>query len=119
MISADFFKPSEIDEIWITFPDPFLKNSKSNRRLTSPFFLEKYREIIKKGGTVHLKTDSLELYEFSLETISEDKKCNVIYTKDDIYNDELEYRDLEIKTYYEKQHLLDNRKIKYIRFTIN
>lgn len=116
---SDFFKSSEIDEIWITFPDPFLKESKSNRRLTSPFFLEKYRNIIKKGGIVHLKTDSPQLYEFSLETISQDKRCKIIYTKDDIYDSELKYPDLEIKTYYEKQHLLDNRKIKYIRFTIN
>lgn len=116
---SDFFRPSEVDEIWITFPDPFLKKSKSNRRLTSPFFIDKYREIIKKGGTVHLKTDSPELYEYSLETIMDDKQCKILYTKDDIYIDELKFPDLEIKTYYEKQHLIDNRKIKYLRFTIN
>jgi len=115
---SDFFQKEEVDEIWITFPDPFLKKSKSNRRLTSPYFLNKYRELLKKDGIVNLKTDSPQLYEFSVEIISEDKKCNILYQKDDIYKDELDFPDLDIKTYYEKMHLEDDRKIKYIRFTI-
>lgn len=115
---SDFFQKGEVDEIWITFPDPFLKKSKSNRRLTSPFFLDRYREILKEEGIVNLKTDSPQLFEFSKEVFSKDKKCNVLYIKDDIYKDELDFPDLDIKTYYEKMHLEDKRKIKYIRFTI-
>ena len=115
---SDFFQKEEVDEIWITFPDPFLKKSKSNRRLTSPYFLNRYRELLKKDGIVNLKTDSPQLYEFSIEMLSDDKNCKILYKKDDIYKDELDFPDLDIKTYYEKMHLKDNRKIKYIRFTI-
>jgi len=115
----DFFKPGEIDHLWITFPDPFLKKSKSNRRLTSPYFLDRYRKILKDKGLIHLKTDSPELYEFTLETISQDSKCNVLYDNNDIYSKELDFSELEIKTYYEKQHLTKGRKIKYLKFTIN
>ncbi len=116
---SDFFKPGEIDEIWITFPDPFLKKSKANRRLTSGFFLERYRQILKPKGLVHLKTDSPELYEFTKEVISLDDKCKILYDNNDIYSKELDFPELDIKTYYEKSHLKDGRKIKYIRFTIN
>jgi tRNA (guanine-N7-)-methyltransferase len=115
----DFFKPGEIDHLWITFPDPFLKKSKSNRRLTSPYFLDRYRKILRGKGLIHLKTDSPELYEFTLETISQDSKCNVLYDNNDIYSKELDFSELEIKTYYEKQHLTKGRKIKYLKFTIN
>ncbi len=113
---SDFFMPGEIDEIWITFPDPFLRKSKANRRLTSPHFINHYRKILKQGGIVNLKTDSPQLYQYSMETLSSDDKCTILYSNDDIYKAELEYPDLDIKTYYEKMHLEDNRKIKYIRF---
>ncbi len=116
---SDFFLRGEIDEIWITFPDPFLRKSKSNRRLTSPNFINHYRNILKQDGVINLKTDSPQLYEYSLETIASDKKCKILYTKDDIYKDELDFPDLDIKTYYEKMHLEDSRKIKYLRFLIN
>ncbi len=115
----DFFKPEEIDQIWITFPDPFLKKSKANRRLTSPYFIDKYRKFLKKKGIVHLKTDSPELYDFTMNVISKDNRCHIIYNNDDIYSTELDFPELEIKTYYENSHLKNGRKIKYIRFTIN
>ncbi|MCL4162187.1 UNVERIFIED_CONTAM: hypothetical protein GTU68_051039, partial [Idotea baltica] len=60
-----FFTPEEVDEIWITFPDPFLKKGKANRRLTSASFLDRYRKILKKGGLLHLKTDDPTLYNFT------------------------------------------------------
>ncbi len=65
-----FFSENEISEIWITFPDPFLNETKSNRRLTSIPFLERYCKFLKKDGILHLKTDSTELYDFTLETLS-------------------------------------------------
>lgn len=113
-----FFKENEIDEIWITFPDPFLKNSKSNRRLTSPAFLERYRKILKNNGIVHLKTDSTELFEYTIEILEKIDFITIVYSNEDIYADKLEFPELEIKTYYENMHLEDNRKIKYIRFEI-
>lgn len=116
---AEFFSPGEISEIWITFPDPFLRKSKSNRRLTSPRFLERYRKILQHGGLVHLKTDSPELYEFSMEVFDEDDAVNVLYKEWDIYSKPLIDEVLSIKTFYEEMHLEIGRTIKYIRFTIH
>lgn len=113
-----FFDANEVDEIWITFPDPFLRESKSNRRLTSPFFISKYRQVLKKDGIVQLKTDDPTLYEFTLETINEDENCQLIYHENDIYSKELYIPELEFKTYYEGMHLAKGRKIKYVRFGI-
>jgi len=115
----EFFATNEVDEIWITFPDPFLRDSKSNRRLSSPFFLGEYRKILKKDGIVQLKTDDPTLYEFTLETIEEDEKCKLIYTENDIYSKELYIPELEFKTYYEQMHLEAGKKIKYTRWTIH
>ena len=114
----DFFEKDEIDEIWIIFPDPFLKKSKANRRLTSASFLDKYRKFLKTTGLVHLKTDSTPLYEFTMETIAEDEQCVIAYQNDNIYASDLAYKELEIKTYYEKSHLEDGRIIKYVRYNI-
>jgi len=115
---STFFQNEEIDEIWITFPDPFLKKGKINRRLTAPNFIANYRKILKDGGVVNLKTDSPQLYEFSLEVIEADEKIKILYKNDDIYKDKLDFPDLEIRTYYENLHLEDSRKIKYLRFSI-
>ncbi|HNM27482.1 MAG TPA: tRNA (guanosine(46)-N7)-methyltransferase TrmB, partial [Saprospiraceae bacterium] len=64
-----FIAPGEVDEIWITFPDPFPRPSKENRRLTSAFFLEKYRSILRPGGLVQLKHDDPDFYQFTLENL--------------------------------------------------
>jgi tRNA (guanine-N7-)-methyltransferase len=116
---ALFFDPGEVDEIWITFPDPFLRKSKANRRLTAPNFLKAYRQILKPGGLVHLKTDELNLYAFTLEVLSEDPQVKILYQDEDIYAKELPFPELETKTYYEKMHLAEGKKIKYVRFTIH
>lgn len=112
-----FFASGEIDEIWITFADPF--EGKETRRLTALPFIERYRKILKPGGIVHLKSDSQSLYEFTLEVIQSDPKCHIIYSHDDIYRNPLVYNELEHKTYYEKKHLGEGKSIKYIRFTIH
>ncbi len=116
---ALFFAPGEVDEIWITFPDPFLKESKANRRLTSPQFIAEYRKILKKGGIVHLKTDDPTLYDFTVETLQNDEGCTILYHDDNIYAKELPIPELDIHTYYEEQHLAIGRLIKYVRFLIN
>lgn len=111
-----FFAPEEVEEIWITFPDPFLRESKSNKRLTSNGFLDLYKKIIKKGGILQLKTDSTPLYEFTLETLSERKDVELFYQNDDIYASELVMDELHVKTHYEKMHLQKGLKIKFLRF---
>lgn len=111
-----FFGENEVDEIWITFPDPFLKDSKENRRLTSPNFLKRYVTFLKPEGTINLKTDSPQLYEFTKEVLSQQENVEVLYDNDDIYKTELDFTELALKTYYEKMHLEDNRLIKFIKF---
>jgi tRNA (guanine-N7-)-methyltransferase len=112
-----FFGPQEVDEIWITFPDPFLRKSKSNRRLTSIPFLDRYHPIFKENGILHLKTDDPTLYEFSLETLDTHPAYHITYHSDDIYSGPLYTSALNYKTYYEKMHLEDGRTIKYIQAT--
>lgn len=114
-----FFAEKEVDEIWITFPDPFLRESKENRRLTSARFLDRYLAIIKPGALIHLKTDDPTLYAYTLETVKNYKGAELLYYNEDIYSTPLLFPELEYKTYYEKSHLSEGRKIKYIRFTIN
>ena len=113
-----FFAPGEVDEIWITFPDPFPRPSKENRRLTSAFFLEKYRLILRPGGLVHLKHDDPDFYRFTLDIIAADPRCTLLYHDDDIYAKPLPYPELGIQTLYEKMHLEAGKTIKYVRFTI-
>ena len=112
-----FFVEQEIDEIWITFPDPF--PAKENRRLTAPPFLDRYKQILKKGGLIHLKTDDDNLYEFTLTTINNREGAVILHASNDIYADALQYPELEHKTYYEMLHIGNGKKIKYIRFSID
>jgi tRNA (guanine-N7-)-methyltransferase len=116
---ALFFEKDEVSEIWITFPDPFLRESKENKRLTSPRFLNEYQKFLKPGGWIHLKTDDPTLYAFTLKTLQEYPGAIIHYSNDDIYAGPLAFPELSFKTYYEKSHLSGGRKIKYIRFTIN
>lgn len=116
---AYFFAPEEVSEIWITFPDPFLRNSKANRRLTAPLFLNEYRKILQKGGLVHLKTDESNLYEFTLETLEADSTAEIIYYDADIYAKSLPFPELNLKTHYERMHLADQKTIKYTRFQLH
>ncbi len=112
-----YFAKDEIDEIWITFPDPFLKNGSFNKRLTATRYLEAYKQVTKEKALIHLKTDSTPLFEFSLRSLR-DNRCTVEEKINDVHNDEERHDDLYIKTNYEKKHLADNRIIKYIRFLL-
>lgn len=108
------FAEREVDDIWITFPDPFLRESKSNKRLTSTRFMDLYRQIIGPGGIIHLKTDDDTLFEFTLEEWSLYPHIEVTYHNRDIYSGPLAYPELQHETYYER---LKGRgkTIKYIR----
>lgn len=113
---SKFFEAGEVEEIWITFADPFLKPRKSNRRLTSPVFLNHYKRILNTQGTVNLKTDSCVLYYFTKSVLLEQDDIETIYANNDIYSKELDFQELEIKTFYEESHLQDGRKIKFLKF---
>jgi tRNA (guanine-N7-)-methyltransferase len=111
-----FFAPNEVSEIWITFPDPFPRGSKENRRLTSPMFLDRYRKILQPGGIVHLKHDDPDFYRYTLNTIAADPCCALLYQNDDIYAGEMPFPELNIRTVYEEKHLAVGKTIKYARF---
>lgn len=110
-----FFNLGEVDEIWITFPDPFPRPSKSNKRLVSSFFLDLYSRILKDGGLLHLKTDDTPLFEFGMQSINESSQFKLIKSTYDIYSDNLSIDALSIKTYYERMHLENMRTIKYFQ----
>lgn len=112
----DYFADAEVDEIWITFPDPQPQLSREKKRLTSPRFLNKYIEILKPGGYVNLKTDNDGLYVYTSEKIAELKLKEHINTAD-LYNSKFADEVLSIKTYYEKKYLKDNKNINYLKFS--
>ncbi len=113
----DFFAPGEVEEIWILFPDPFLKDKRAKNRLTHPKFLSKYQSILPTDKLVHLKTDSRELYEFTQETAAE-YGCSVEEDTEDIYQHGEAPYPLSIKTFYERMHLEDERTISHISFRL-
>lgn len=107
------FAPGEVSEIWITFPDPQMKNE--NKRLTGTRFLTNYRNILKDGGIVHLKTDSPFLYTYTDALIKENNLPVEVNTSD-LYSSGLADDILEIKTHYERQWLERGLTIKYLKF---
>lgn len=113
----DYFEPGKIDEIWITFADPFRKHSQRRKRLTSSKFLDIYRKVLRPGGRIHLKTDSDLLFDFTLETL-EGQKCTIHALHRDIYGEGVTDKTFGIRTHYEKMHLERGLTIKYLCFSL-
>ena len=113
-----FFGMKEVDEIWITFPDPQLVKSNEKKRLTSIRFLNLYRMIMTEDGIINLKTDSREFYDYSHEVVS-GEKLDVLQATNDLYSNFRDDDVLSIKTTYEKLWLKEGAKICYLRFRIN
>jgi len=113
----EIFPAGSISEIWITFPDPYLASGKSNKRLTSPFFLGSYSKFLAPGGTIHLKTDSNELFDFTIKTL-ESENCKIHRLIRDVHGDPDAGELLRIQTYYEQKHLANQLKIKYVCFSL-
>lgn len=114
------FAANEVDEIWITFPDPQPQKTRIRNRLTNIMFINRYKNILKKGGIINLKTDSKPFYEFTLEVITENN-FELLDTTDDLYADTATKRDealTSIKTYYEKKFSDLGFKICYLKFKI-
>ncbi|RYE20971.1 MAG: tRNA (guanosine(46)-N7)-methyltransferase TrmB [Sphingobacteriales bacterium] len=112
----EYFAPGEVDEIWITFPDPQPQLSREKKRLTSPRFLTMYRQILKPGGFVNLKTDNDGFYAYTAE-MTEKHGLHVQIKTEDLYHSEYADEVLSIKTYYEKKYLQHNKNINYIKFS--
>ena len=112
----EYFAPEEVDEIWITFPDPQPQVGREKKRLTSPRFLDMYKHIVKQGGFINLKTDNDDLHAYTAEKIGELEL--ILHAKtEDLYHSEFDNEVLSIKTYYEKKYLKDNKNINYLKFS--
>jgi len=112
-----FFAPGEVDEIWITFPDPQLKQSRENKRLPGPWFLNLYRSFLKDNGIVHLKTDCRELYDYSLSIVKANS-LDIITSTTDLHNEMPGNELLAIRTFYEEMFLKENVPITYLSFRL-
>ncbi len=114
---TDFFAAQEVSEIWITFPDPQLRISRSKKRLTHPKFLRLYKTILKENGTINLKTDSPNLYHFTKKVI-EMYGCNIQEDIDNVYTEETLKPELKIKTHYQSLDIAQSKRVHYLSFTL-
>lgn len=111
------FGTDEINEIWITFPDPQIKKGRAKKRLTSSLFLNRYRKFLAPNGVVYLKTDSKHLYEYT-KTVLDANNIKPIECCDDIYGTGFADPVLSIKTTYEARYLKEGLPITYISFSL-
>ena len=114
-----FFAPGEVQEIWLTFSDPQMKNPR--KRLTSTFFMERYRKFLIDGGLVHLKTDSNFLFTYTTFMV-EKNALPLLLRTEDLYHtegiDEDTRRILSIHTYYENMWIERGLNIRYMKFLL-
>lgn len=111
-----FFAPCEVSEIWVTFPDPQPK--KPNKRLTSERFLSYYKKILTPNSTIHLKTDSYELYDYTLNEVIPQGHYPVAVATSDLYGTHPDLEVCEVQTFYESMFLKEGKKITYLEFII-
>lgn len=112
------FASSEVSEIWITFPDPQIKYKRTKHRLTNTEFLQRYKNILKDDGVMHLKTDSEFMHGYTLGLLHGEGH-EIMYAHHDIYKNEYSPKEVTgIQTFYEKQYLEKGKPITYIQFKI-
>ena len=114
-----FFKPGEVSELWIVFPDPRPKKRDIRRRLTNPRYIKLYQSILKPGGLLRLKTDNTGFYEYTLEVIKEMPELELIEETNHLYESPLLAEHYGIKTKYEMIWTEKGENIKYIKFRLN
>ena len=117
-LSNHIFNENEVDEIWITFPDPQIKYKRTKHRMTNSEFLKLYKKVLKPEGIINLKTDSEFMHGYTLGLLH----CEgheVIYSNHNVYVNEGSPEEVtSLQTFYEKQYLEINKAITYIRFKI-
>jgi tRNA (guanine-N7-)-methyltransferase len=113
----EYFSAGEVAEIWITFPDPQLRMSKSKKRLTHPKFLRLYQQFLVPDGLIHLKTDSPHLYRFTKEVIDL-YNCRLITDRGNVYNESEVSPELNIKTHYESLDIAGSKRVHYLCFSL-
>lgn len=113
------FANNEVDEIWITFPDPQIKYKRTKHRMTNSAFLQRYKNVLKPDGIMNLKTDSEFMHGYTLGLLHGEGH-EVLYANNDVYRQEGSPEEVTaIQTFYESQYLEQNKPITYIRFKIN
>ena len=122
---SNCFGKNEVDEIWITFPDPQMNKNRRRKRLTNKLFLSRYQQFLKSSGKMRLKSDSTFFYEFTKEIIAE-KNLDILFDCDDIYSkyipensDSSLAKELLLKTFYENLWLEKGKTIKYIEYRLD
>jgi len=114
----ELFASNEVDEIWITFPDPQIKYKRTKHRMTNATFLKRYKNILNDAGIVHLKTDSEFMHGYTLGLLH-GQGHEVQYANHDVYRQEGSPEEVTaIQTFYENQYLANQNAITYIRFKI-
>ena len=112
------FGTNEVDEIWITFPDPQIKYKRTKHRLTNAEFLARYKNILKPEGIVNLKTDSEFMHGYTLGLLH-GAGHKVLYANHNVYRNEGAPEVVTaIQTFYESQYLEQNKPITYIKFQL-
>jgi tRNA (guanine-N7-)-methyltransferase len=113
------FAKDEVDEIWITFPDPQIKYKRTKHRMTNAEFLINYKKILKPNGLMHLKTDSEYMHGYTLGLL-QGLDLKIEYAHHDVYGTTNAPKEVtEIQTYYESQYLAIRKKITYLRFNFS
>ena len=113
---GSFFDRGEVDEIWLTFPDPRPKKRDVKRRLTNPRFLDMYKYVLRKGGYFRLKTDNTGLFQYTLEELKLRNDIEDLAVTDDVYSSVLRGECFDIQTRFEGMFASKGEKIKYLRF---
>lgn len=112
------FAKEEIDEIWITFPDPQIKYKRTKHRMTNSEFLQKYKQVLKLGGCVNLKTDSEFMHGYTLGLLHGEGH-EILDANHNVYKNEYSSKEvIGIQTFYEKQYLDQGKPITYIKFRV-
>lgn len=111
-----FFETAEVDELWITFPDPRPRKRDIKRRLTSPRYLDMYKRLVKPGGWVRFKTDNTPLFDFTLDVLRNRTDVHGLVYTQDLYSSDLRAECFDIKTRYEEMFAAKGETIKYLRF---
>ena len=118
-----YFEKDEVSELWITFSDPQPKDDKGTKRITSPYYIERYKNILKPGSLINVKSDSVLLYDLSMEGYVE-KGYDIQVQSRDVYGELVERvsnemrKALEIITYYERRWLDEGKKIHFIQLKV-
>ena len=111
-----FFEAGEVDEVWLTFPDPLPRKRDAKRRLSSARYLDMYKKILQPNGYFRFKTDNTDLFNFTLEELSYRNDIQDFEYTHDLYQSPLRPECYDIKTKYEEMFSAQGELIKYLRF---